>query len=68
MREWLKDIREKAGITQLTVANAVGISKSYYEKIESGARNVPVSTAKKISSTLGFDWQKFYEDKQKKPV
>ena len=67
-KEWLKSIRENTGQTQRETAKAVGISKSYYEKIEGGFRSVPVDTAKKISAVLGFDWQKFYEDQQKKPV
>lgn len=61
MREWLKSIREDSGQTQQDTADAVGISRSYYEKIESGIRGVPVHTAKKIAANLGFDWQRFYE-------
>lgn len=62
MRDWLKKIRENAGYTQGGIAADAKISKSYYEKIESGDRGVPVDTAKKIASVLGFDWQLFYED------
>lgn len=35
----LKDFRESIGKTQQEMANELQISKSYYEKIESGERN-----------------------------
>ena len=61
MREWLKKIREDSNRTQREIASAASISQSYYEKIESGDRGVPVSTAKRIAKALGFEWQKFYQ-------
>lgn len=36
----LKDFRESIGKTQQEMANELKISKSYYEKVESGERNV----------------------------
>lgn len=48
----------------LEVAKGSGISESYYSMIESGERNVPVDTAKKIAEALGFEWTKFYEDER----
>ena len=62
MREWLKKVREKMGLTQHEVAKAAGISQSYYAAVEIGTRNVPVHTAKKIAMTLGFEWTDFYKD------
>lgn len=61
MREWLKKIRKDSNRTQREIASAASISQSYYEKIESGDRSVPVSTAKRIANALGFEWQKFYQ-------
>ena len=60
MRPWLRDYRTNSGYTVCAVAKKIGISKSYYEKIESGDRNVPVKTAKKIAAVLDFPWQKFF--------
>ena len=61
MREWLIEARRKKGFTQEQVATNCGISRQYYSFIESGDRNAPVKTAKKIAEILGFDWQKFFE-------
>lgn len=38
MREWLKDARQKAGLTQAELAKDLGITESYYSYIERGAR------------------------------
>ncbi len=65
MRQWLFDIRKEGNFTMAEVAEQSGISESYYSMIENGVRNLPVSTAKKIASVLGFKWTKFYDDEQK---
>lgn len=64
MRRWLKDIRKAKGMSMATLATKISISESYYCQIENGTRNAPVPTAKKIAAALGFDWQRFYEDKK----
>lgn len=61
MRNWLKSIREKKGLTQEEVAKMVGISRSTYGHIESGERGVTVTNAKKIASILEFKWTLFFE-------
>lgn len=38
MREYLIEAREKAGITQQDVANRIGISRQYYQMVETGKR------------------------------
>lgn len=38
MRQRLKEARQKAGMTQQQVADKVGISLVYYQKIEQGSR------------------------------
>ena len=60
-REWLKKIRLDKNLTHEQISTKCGISRQYYSFIESGERNVPVKTAKKIAEVLDFDWQKFYE-------
>ena len=61
---WLKQIRLDRGMSQREVAEKSNISQQYYAFIESGCRGtkLPVPTAKRIASTLGFEWQRFYED------
>ena len=63
-RNWLKEIREKKGLSIEEVAASSGMSRTMYFYIESGERGakLPVPTAKKIAAALGFDWQRFYED------
>lgn len=39
MREKLREARKEAGMTQQKVADAIGISLVYYQKIEQGTRN-----------------------------
>ena len=65
MREWLIQLRELKGLTQLQVANQSGISRSYYSGIEIGTRNVKPATAKRIASVLGFDWTLFFEENRR---
>lgn len=64
MRKWLANIRAAENKSQQEVANAAGISQSYYAGIESGVRGKPlaVPVAKKIAAVLGFDWTRFYDE------
>ena len=64
MRKWLADIRISVKKSQQEVADAAGISQSYYAWIETGIRGKPlaVPVAKKIAAVLGFDWTRFYEE------
>ena len=64
-RKWLYEARNNKSLTMAEVASRSSISESYYSMIESGNRNVPVHTAKKIAKTLDFNWTKFYEDDPK---
>jgi len=64
MRAWLVEIRTTAKMSQQEVADAAGISQSYYAGIETGSRGKPLSVpvAKKIAVVLGFDWTQFYDE------
>ena len=62
MREWLKELRRKKGLQAQEAAKLIGISVSYYCQIESGVRDCPVHTAKKIAAVLDFDWTRFYDE------
>lgn len=61
MREWLKDIRSKKGLTQEELAKKIEISRPYYTEIEKGLKNPSVKIAKRIASILGFEWTLFFE-------
>lgn len=64
MRAWLVAIRKDAKRTQRDVANAAGISLTYYKGVEQGIRGnlLSVPVAKKIATALGFDWTRFYDE------
>lgn len=63
MREWLKELRLKKGMTQAEVAELAGISQQQYNYIEKGVRCKADKneTEKRIAEVLGFDWTKFFE-------
>ena len=62
MLVWLKGFRDGTGMSQSAFAKKIGISQQYYNFIESGKRQPPIKTAKKIAGALGFDWRLFYEE------
>lgn len=62
MREWLKQIRQLRGLTEMQVASAANIAQPFYHNIENGSKYPSVRTAKTIAAVLGFDWTLFYAD------
>lgn len=60
----LVDLRKEKGITQLEVAELVGIQRAYYTMLEKGRRRPSVDVAKRIGLALDFDWTRFYESEQ----
>lgn len=64
MREWLLAERKKRNLTQLELADKVGISRAYFAQIELQRRNPSIRVAKKLAGELAFDWTRFYEDQE----
>ena len=56
VREYLIEAREKAGLTQQDVANRIGISRQYYQMVETGERQkrMDLSLAGGLSVVLKF--------------
>lgn len=54
MREWLKEIRTKKGLTQKETAAHLNITQSYYNMVETGERQqkMTLELADKISKVL----------------
>ena len=54
VREYLIEAREKAGLTQQDVANRIGISRQYYQMVETGERQkrMDLSLAGGLSAIL----------------
>ena len=54
----LRGIREKQGITQLTLAMKLGLPQSLVSKIETGARALKLSEVFLYADALGYDVSK----------
>lgn len=63
MKKWLIDYRDKNGLSQNELAGKVRVSREYISMIENGNRNPSVEVAKRIANALGFEWEKFFNDK-----
>lgn len=61
-RTLLAERRRKLGLTQLEVANKVGISEISYQRIEYGTQRPSLDTAIRIADVLGV---KSYRDFKK---
>lgn len=68
MREWLKDKRLGAGLTQEQVAMKSGIARTTYAMYEQGERNPSVGVAVSIADVLKFKWTIFLKIKYTKCV
>ena len=66
MREYLKQLRTEKGLTMQDVADAFGISRQYYEMIESGDRQkkMDFTIVTKISTLFGISMEKIAEYEQ----
>ena len=58
----LKNAREKAGLTQVKVANHVGITEVSYQNYESGERIPRADIAILIADTLGIKSYKRFKE------
>lgn len=57
MREYLIEARKKKGLTQQNVADAVGVSRQYYNMIENGERQqqMDITLATKLAEALEME-------------
>lgn len=55
MRTWLKELRETKELTQQNVADHLGITKQYYQMIESGNRAKDLTTSIVMSLAALFE-------------
>ena len=54
MRVKLCKLREKAGLTQQTLSEAIGISRSHYSQIETGEKDPSLKVSLKIKRVLKY--------------
>ena len=63
MREYLKELRDCAKMTQKDVSQLLGISRAYYVRIETGERQKKISMemARKLADVFGVSLEFIYE-------
>ena len=63
MRDWLKEARTQQRLTMKQMADAIGVTESYYSMIESGNRQkkMDVSLAIKLGNVLGLSLQEIVD-------
>lgn len=61
MREKLKEARKNAGMTQQQVADKLGITLVYYQKIEAGSRTGDFAIWDKLEDITGIHQRKLRE-------
>lgn len=62
MRDWLKELRIKAGYTLQDLSAIVNVSEQSLSYYENGDRRPAPEVAIKLGDALGFDWRRFYQD------
>lgn len=56
----LKELREKKGYTQESLAKEIGVKRSAIANIECGFNKPSIPLAKKIAKVLEFEWTLFF--------
>ncbi|MBP8147513.1 MAG: helix-turn-helix domain-containing protein, partial [Acidovorax sp.] len=64
----LRSLRQERGLTQVALAQALGISPSYLNQLEQDQRPFTVPVLLKVHRVLGVDIQQFSEDAQARLV
>ncbi|MDP9917902.1 putative transcriptional regulator/transcriptional regulator with XRE-family HTH domain [Variovorax boronicumulans] len=64
----LRTLRAERGLTQVALAQMLGLSPSYLNQIEQNQRPLTVAVLLRISKTLGVDVQQFSEDEEARLV
>lgn len=66
MREYLRQLRQNTGMTMAEVSKRFGISRQYYEMIESGERQrkMDITLIAKISAVFGVPMEKIVQLEQ----
>ena len=60
MVDSLKEAREKRGIKQLAVAEAIGVTRQTYASYEQNPEKIPVGLAKAACAFIGCDIGKIF--------
>lgn len=58
----IKELREKAGMSQKDLAYTADLDRSYIASIENGQRNVSIVNIEKIAIALNVNLKEFFND------
>ena len=58
----IKELREKAKMSQKDLSYAADLDRSYIASIENGQRNVSIVNIEKIATALGVTLKEFFND------
>lgn len=61
LREHLREMRERQGLTQVALAQLLGKQQSYVSKVESGERRVDFVEVREICRYCGANFMQFVE-------
>lgn len=61
MKFFLRERRKELGLTQLQVANSVGLAESAYQRYERGCSEPLVTTAIRLAKALNTTVEKIYD-------
>jgi len=64
----LRSLREERGLTQATLAQALKLSPSYVNQIESNQRPLTVAVLLRVQAYFGIDLQLFSEDEESRMI
>lgn len=64
----LRKLRAERGLSQIAMAQTLGLSPSYLNQLEQNQRPLTVAVLLKVSRTLGVDVQQFSEDEEARMV
>ncbi|MES2612283.1 MAG: short-chain fatty acyl-CoA regulator family protein [Pseudomonadota bacterium] len=64
----LRRLRSERGMSQIALAQALGISPSYLNQVEQNQRPLTVSVLLKLNRALGVDIQQFSEDEESRLI
>jgi len=62
----LKDIRQKHGVTQVELAEKLGVPQSFVSKYESGERQLDILELRQICQLIGISFDNFVHQLEEK--
>lgn len=58
----IRELRNKAGLSQEKLALAAGLDRTYVASVENGKRNISIVNLEKIINALGCTLATFFQD------